>query len=131
MVKEGMRYYPPSCPRNCGDCRPLSLVSAHESYCENFICMGENDGSQLRVKSDRFRFCMKNREGIDLLINHDRRDLVTWQHVITQGLLMHEEELLDEEFTPTDDESQMVYWRRRAEEAEKRLNLLKAAEEDA
>lgn len=127
MLKDGMRFYPESCPRQCGGCRPLSVVSAYESYTEDFVCMGENDGSDIRIKSDRFRFCMKNREGIDLLINHERRDLVTWQHVIAQGLLMHEEELLDEAFTPNDDKNGMMYWRRRAEEAERRL--LKAAEE--
>lgn len=66
-------FHPPLyCPRSLTDCQALAQIisTGHES----FICCGENDG-QRRIKQDKFTFCLKSAEGVDLITYHDQRDL--------------------------------------------------------
>lgn len=70
-AREGF-HDPLYCPRGMLDCRSLAQIIAtgHRS----FVCCGENDGTG-RVATDRYRFCHKTEEGVDVLMNHDQRDM--------------------------------------------------------
>jgi hypothetical protein len=63
---------PAYCPRARDDCKALAQIisTGHVS----FVCCGENDG-RATVPADRYRFCHKTAEGVDVLMNHDQRDL--------------------------------------------------------
>ncbi len=61
------------CPRGRTDCKSLAQIISDGHV--SFVCCGENDGSDVTVQEDRYRFCHKTAEGVDVLMNHDRRDL--------------------------------------------------------
>ena len=60
------------CPRRMLDCRSLAQIigEGHRS----FVCCGENDGIG-PVPTDRYRFCHKTEEGVNVMMNHDQRDM--------------------------------------------------------
>jgi hypothetical protein len=64
---------PVYCPRGRDDCRALAQIisTGHVS----FVCCGEHDGRGTEVTTDRYRFCHKTAEGVDVLMNHDQRDM--------------------------------------------------------
>jgi hypothetical protein len=70
--REGF-HDPIYCPRGRDDCKSLAQIisTGHVS----FVCCGENDGQQVSVATDRYRFCHRTGEGVDVLMNHDQRDM--------------------------------------------------------
>ena len=70
--REGF-HDPLYCPRGRADCKALAqiIAEAHSS----FVCCGENDGRGLTVATDHYRMCHKTAEGVDVMMNHDQRDL--------------------------------------------------------
>ncbi len=82
-AREGF-HDPRYCPRGRADCKSLAQIisTGHAS----FVCCGENDGTWLAVLTDRYRFCHKTNEGVDVLMNHDQRDLAHIAAVYSWGL---------------------------------------------
>lgn len=68
-------FHPPLyCPRGKTDCQSLAQIisTGHAS----FVCCGERDSVTPRtVEQDSHRFCHKTGEGVDVMMNHDSRDL--------------------------------------------------------
>jgi len=68
-------FEPKYCPRGRTDCLALAqIISAgHES----FMCCGERqEPPEVRaVPQDAYRFCHKSSEGVDVMMNHDERDM--------------------------------------------------------
>lgn len=61
------------CPRGRTDCKSLAQIISQEH--RSFVCCGENDGSSASVPTDKYRMCHKTEEGVDVMMNHDQRDL--------------------------------------------------------
>lgn len=72
--REGF-FEPLYCPRGRGDCRALAQIIA-EGH-QSFVCCGERqDEPDVRaVPQDAYRFCHKSIEGVDVIMNHDERDM--------------------------------------------------------
>ena len=70
--REGF-HDPLYCPRGRDDCKSLAQIigEGHRS----FVCCGENDAGAANVPTDYYRFCHKTVEGVDVMVNHDQRDL--------------------------------------------------------
>lgn len=69
-------WTPHYCPRGREDCHSLSQIIAEGHT--SFICVGINDGSNRKLKQDKYRECFKNTE-LDRMEDTDRRDL---QHAV-------------------------------------------------
>lgn len=71
-AREGF-HDPLYCPRGMTDCKALAQIigEAHSS----FVCCGENNGVGASVPTDAYRFCHKTADGVDVLMNHDQRDM--------------------------------------------------------
>ena len=72
--REGF-HDPKYCPRGRTDCASLAQIIAVEH--RSFTCCGErrNKPEHREVPTDAYRFCHKTEEGVDLVMNHDQRDL--------------------------------------------------------
>lgn len=70
--REGF-HDPIYCPRGREDCRSLAQIVSDGHV--SFVCCGENDGRLTLVQTDRYRFCHKTAEGVDVLMDHDQRDM--------------------------------------------------------
>lgn len=70
--REGF-HDPIYCPRGRADCKALAQIigEGHRS----FICCGENNGEAVSVPTDHYRMCHKTEDGVDVMMNHDQRDL--------------------------------------------------------
>lgn len=84
-AREG--FHPPLyCPRFRTDCQSLAQVisTGHVS----FVCCGErlDKRDKRAVPQDAYRFCHKTGEGVDVLMNHDRRDMAHIASVYTGAL---------------------------------------------
>lgn len=71
-AREGF-HDPLYCPRGRTDCKSLAQIIGAEH--RSFICCGENDGAGVSVPTDHYRVCHKTEDGVDVLMNHDQRDL--------------------------------------------------------
>lgn len=80
-------YLPDKCLRNLEDCEPYAQFQSDEDG--SFICMGKNDGTEVKFKQDEFRFCWKN-ESVDECSDMDRRDILDTISILSQGLSMDE-----------------------------------------
>lgn len=71
-AREGFRP-PLYCPRGRQDCRSLAQIisTGHAS----FVCCGERDDSPRLVQQDAYRFCYKSAVDVNVMINHDQRDI--------------------------------------------------------
>jgi hypothetical protein len=81
--REGF-HDPLYCPRSRNDCKSLAQIisEGHRS----FVCCGENDGSAANVPTDYYRFCHKTGDGVDVMMNHDQRDLAHMAAVYSWAL---------------------------------------------
>lgn len=72
--REGF-FEPKYCPRERADCKALAQIIATNH--ESFICCGERqDAPAARaVPQDAYRFCHRSCEGVDVMMNHDERDM--------------------------------------------------------
>lgn len=70
--REGF-HDPLYCPRGRDDCKSLAQIIADEH--RSFVCCGENDGRGVHVRTDMYRMCHLTEEGVDVMMNHDQRDL--------------------------------------------------------
>ena len=72
--REGF-HDPVYCPRGRDDCKSLAQIIAvgHAS----FICCGERQDppSARAVPQDAYRFCHKSCVDVDVMMNHDERDM--------------------------------------------------------
>lgn len=70
--KEGF-HDPVYCPRGRSDCTALAQIIGEGHV--SFVCCGQNETRQ--HAQDVFRFCHKTPEphGVDVLMDHDMRDL--------------------------------------------------------
>jgi hypothetical protein len=81
--REGF-HDPIYCPRGREDCKSLAQIVADGHV--SFICCGENNGHLVRVPTDRYRFCHKTAEGVDVLMDHDQRDMAHIAAVYSMAL---------------------------------------------
>lgn len=96
---------PSGCPRGRTDCDPLSRVASMDEDGERyrtFICCGENDGSHGGPPQDKWRFCVKSEDGVDVLLNVDGRDMIDFASVITSALSFLKVSSVDEDGVPLD-----------------------------
>lgn len=72
--REGF-HDPVYCPRGRADCKALAQIIAVEHA--SFTCCGErqDEPAARAVPTDAYRFCHKSIEGVDLVMNHDQRDM--------------------------------------------------------
>jgi hypothetical protein len=85
-------FHPPRyCPRGRRDCQSLAQIisTGHAT----FICCGENDGTERRVSQDRYRFCQQTRDGVDVMTDHDARDLAHIAACVNGALAVALEEM--------------------------------------
>jgi hypothetical protein len=72
--REGF-HDPKYCPRQRTDCKALAQIIGvgHAS----FTCCGERQGDPTTraVPTDAYRFCHKSCVDVDLMMNHDQRDM--------------------------------------------------------
>lgn len=83
---------PEECSRGLSCCSPLASL---EDEGGGFICMGKNDGSDVKEdrKQDIYTFCWKN-DQIDERSHWDKRDLIDTMSVIAQGLSVIENNIV-------------------------------------
>lgn len=81
--REGF-HDPLYCPRGRDDCKALAQIIAAGHL--SFICCGENDGSGVPVPEDHYRLCQKTEYGVDVMTNHDQRDLAHMAAVCSWAL---------------------------------------------
>ncbi len=72
VAREGF-HDPLYCPRGQADCKSLAQIigEGHRS----FVCCGENRGDFVPVATDHYRFCHKTEDGVDVMMDHDQRDM--------------------------------------------------------
>ena len=84
-------YLPNRCLRGLTTCKPLSSIESDDEDQNgnpaSFICMGLNDGSDVKehCPQDRYTLCWKN-SMIDERSHLDERDVVDTMSVLAQGL---------------------------------------------
>jgi hypothetical protein len=81
--REGF-HDPLYCPRGRADCKSLAQIIA-EGH-SSFVCCGENDGTEVSVSTDHYRFCHRTGHGVDVMMNHDQRDLAHMAAVYSWAL---------------------------------------------
>lgn len=72
LAREGF-FEPKYCPRGRADCKALAQIIAANHA--SFMCCGERDNSPREVPQDAYRFCHKSIAGVDVIMNHDERDM--------------------------------------------------------
>lgn len=74
VKREGF-HDPKYCPRGRTDC--LSLAQIIGDGHASFICCGErqDDAASRSVPTDAYRFCHKSCVDVDVMMNHDQRDM--------------------------------------------------------
>jgi len=80
-------YLPEKCLRNLDDCQPIAQICADDI--SSFVCCGLNDGTNRKLKQDKFRVCWKNEE-INETSDWDKRDLSDTASVLVQALSVSE-----------------------------------------
>jgi hypothetical protein len=72
--REGF-FAPEYCPRSRADCRSLAQIIAIDH--QSFVCCGERESppEARAVPQDAYRFCHKSIEGVDVIMDHDERDM--------------------------------------------------------
>ena len=68
-------FEPKYCPRGRTDCKALAQIIAPNH--ESFMCCGERqEPPEARaVPQDAYRFCHKSCVDVDVMMNHDERDM--------------------------------------------------------
>lgn len=102
-----MSFDHPNCFRGHSDREPLSNTASdtHEEdgVGQTYTCVGYLPKNRRGVHQDRFCYCCKSNDGVDIAIGADRRDLLSTVRVISNAL-MYDENIRVYENDATDQE---------------------------
>ena len=76
------------CPTKC--CPLANVVSDGSEGDKTFVCAGYNAQHDRSVKQDRFRHCTRTNDGIDIIQDMDRRDMLDTIYVLSRALSLDE-----------------------------------------